>query len=146
LNFVKHENFPDAFAKLLALFEELEFGSSSIQTPQDLYGENVKPDEWFMIVGNPAFEHRPVILTMDAGVKENAVSLRMMRDSRCSFVILDRAWWTSVGKTAGPVQSHAWRLLQVWPDVRELIEKAFQARRQCRIDVPLKGRPRVLNL
>ena len=140
MKFVKHENFPDALANLIRHFEYWERGESTIQWPEDLYGKQVQPDEWFWVVGKQAWENRPVILTMDDGIKDNAVALKAMRESGCSFVFLERAWAKEV------LQSMAWRILKVWPDIIATAESAKRARRQCRINVPVKGKINVTNL
>lgn len=140
MTFIKHESFPDGIANLIRHFEFQERGESHIKFPQELYGEDVTPTEWMNCIGRQARAHRPTILTMDSGIKGNAISEKEMRQSGCSFVILLKAW------AREPVQPFAWRILKVWPEIVEAADSASAAARQCRIDVPLKGRIVVTNL
>jgi len=140
LIFVKHENFPDGYANIVRHFEFQQMGETLLKFPQELYGPDVRPEEWLSCVGKQAKEHRPLVLTLDDGIKENAVSLKAMRDSACSFVIFLRAW------SKEGFQSFSWRLLKCWPKVVEAATAAHTAGRQCRIEVSINGKTFVTNL
>jgi hypothetical protein len=140
LKFIKSENFPDAITNLIRHFEHQLYGETSIIFPEELYGAGVRPDEWFLAVGNQAREHRPTILTMDDGIKENSVSIKAMRESGCSFVILARAW------SREGLASFSWRIIKHWPDIVREATAAHDAGRQCRMEVALKRSIHTTNL
>jgi hypothetical protein len=133
LKFIKHENFPDGIANLIRHFEFQRQGESILEFPQALYGDDIKPGEWLECIGNQAKAHRPFILTLDSGIKGNALTLEEMRSTGCSFVVFLKAW------SKEPFDSFAWRAIKIWPEVVQRAANAHAAARQCRIDVPRKG-------
>jgi hypothetical protein len=139
VNFIKHENFPDAQANLIRHFEYQLHGQTLLQFPQELYGDSVTPKEWLACVGKQAKPHRPVIVTLDHGVVGNAITRKAMQESGCSFVVLGRTWADQ------PVETFAWRIIKAWPKIVELARSAHDGGRQCKIDVPLKGEPKRTN-
>lgn len=140
MTFVKHENFPVLAADLIRRVCREENSEPILQLPQEIYGENVRPDEWLDCLGKQTKSHRPFILTMDEGIKANMLSVKAMRDSGCSFVCLTRQWADE------PIWSIAWRILKCWPEVVSRAEAAHRQGIQCRIDVSLKGKIKPFNL
>jgi len=140
LKFLKHENFPDAIANLIRHFEYWCYGETTVQFPVDLYPEETEPGAWLLVVGKQAVEHRPTILTVDAGTGNNAVALKALRDTKCSFVFLSRKW-----RREESLPEFSWKMLRVWPEIVERARDAHNAKRQVRIDVTPNGerRPRV---
>lgn len=140
MSFIKHENFPDALANLVRHYEHWQSGTTTLKFPQELYGESVAPGEWLPVIGNQAWEHRPVVLTMDDGIKENTIGLKTMKGCGCSFVILAKAW------AERPLTDTAWRILRYWPEIVAKCEVSRLAKRQCRIEVTIKGKLNLTNL
>jgi hypothetical protein len=80
-----------------------------------------------------------LILTLDDGIRENAISVKAMRETGCSFVMFLRAWHRE------GFHSFSWRLIRFWPNVVEAARAAVAAGRQCRIDVTINGKTSVTN-
>ena len=130
---IKHENFPDGIANIIRHFEFQRAGESILKFPQEEYGNDLKPGEWLECVGKQAKSQRPFILTMDSGIKGNALTIDEMKRTGCSFVVFVKAWSTE------PFDSFAWRAIKIWPDVVQQVQRSHTAGRHCRIDVPRKG-------
>ena len=140
MKFVKHENFPDAIANLIRHLEHWERGETTIQFPQELYGNDVNPGEWLLAVGSPARQHRPTVLTLDSGIKENAVNIKAMKQSGCSFVVFARGWMKE------PLRSFAWKAIRAWSAIVDQAEQSHEAKQQCRMDVSINGNITLTNL
>ena len=140
MNFIKHENFPDAIANLIRHFEFWSVGEPTLLFPQELYGEGVLPHEWFQCVGKVAIQHRPAIVTLDDGVKSNALGLKAMKDCGCIFVVFSKGWADNT-----PFHEFAWRALRYWPEVVARSVAAYRATKQCKIEVSKTGKLSVLN-
>jgi hypothetical protein len=131
---IKHENFPDGVANVIRHFEYQYRGETLLKFPQEIYGDEVKPDEWLPCVAKQSKSARPVILTVAAGIRENSLSTRAMKESGCNFVVLLKAWADQ------PLASFTWRILKCWPEVIQEATAVHDAGRQSRIEVSLHGR------
>jgi len=140
LKIIKHENFPQRVAQLIRQFELLESDECTIQFPIEEYGDNVAPGEWMSVIGKPTAAHRPIVLTMDTGVRGNAVGIKAMKESRCSFVCLEHGW------SKKPLQEFAWRILKAWPEIVKKAKEAHDTEQHCKIGVTINGKPYVTNL
>jgi hypothetical protein len=61
-----------------------------IQDVANEYGQGAVASVWLDCAGKQAASFRPTIIMMDDGIIANAVNLKDMRESRCSFAILAR--------------------------------------------------------
>jgi len=140
LKFLAHDNFPILYLELLRLFEKSRQSKLEILDVTTEYGSGASMTEWLTCAGKQSEAHRPVILLIDDGVKDNQVGVRAMRESQCTFVRLARRWIDE------GYDDFCWRLLKVWPDIVVATENAVVGGHQCRIDVSIKGKCTVVNL
>ncbi len=140
MTILKHENFPEGVANVIRHLEYWQRGETRLFFPQQLYGNEVKPDEWLACVGKPNRLNRPIILTLDPGIKENTLSRKAMQKSGCSFIVFLKAWADK------PIDEFAWRGIKAWSDIVNAAQAANDAGRQCTIEVSLKGRATTFNL
>lgn len=104
------------------------------------YGQGASIDDVLDCVGKLGKDHRPSILLLDDGVKENAVGLRAMRESRCSFVVFSRQWMKT------PPEEFIWRLAKAWPAVTSKMATSRTKDAQCKIEVSINAKMFVTNL
>jgi len=114
-------------------------GESFLKFPQELYGNSVTAKEWLDCVGKQAKAHRPTILSIDSGIMGNALTRKSMRQSGCSFALLTPTWADQ------GIETFSWRIIKAWPSILTMANEAHAAGRQCRIDIPIKGEPRIIN-
>ena len=139
MTILKHENFPDGMANLIRHYEFQLSGETCLVFPEQEYGD-ASPEEWMELAGKPGRMYRPAILTIDAGFNRGSISRKAMQACGCTFIVLQKAWFRE------PVRSFAWRILKAWPDIVAAAQQAHEAGKQCRIDVPLKGKVKVSGL
>jgi hypothetical protein len=140
LNFIKHENFPIVYANIIRYSEFQLTGECTLKLPSELYGTEVRPEEWLACVSKQAKSHRQTILSMDDGIKGNAISMDSMRQTGCSFVFFVKAW------TRAGIHEFAWKAVRYWPEIVRIATTAHDSGRQCRIDVSIQGKTHLINL
>jgi len=83
-----HKNFPFLYGELLRLFD---FDNEFETLGQD-YPPDTPTEELVSVHGKQAEYMRAILVFLDDGIKTNAVGVKVMKESRCSFVVFERAW------------------------------------------------------
>ena len=107
--------------------------------PQEEFGDEVRPEEWLACIAKYTKEHRPFILTIDDGIRGNALSTKKMKETGCCFVHLARAWLDQ------PFDAFSWRIIKAWPEILRVSKLAYENGRQCRLDVTIQGKVHIVN-
>jgi hypothetical protein len=135
-----HPNFPALAAFMLRALEKGRQQPLSLMMPTEIYGTNDGPNEWLACVKKWSETERSTILTLDSGIKENAVTRASIRESGCNFLTFARRWQKT------PWEEFAWRLVKYWPAVTGEVIAAESSGQHCKLEVAISGRVTRFNL
>jgi hypothetical protein len=133
-----HRNFPDYAADVLIAFLRAYDASSNIELFNDAYPDDTPDDEWIGCLGKS--HPKRIILSFSDGIRFNAIFKKQLRDSGCSFVLLDRSW------SKKPWMEIAWTLLRFWPRIAVAANAAIAKPQQCILEVTYTGKIHRVNL
>jgi len=109
--FFADENISSQAAKLLEVFER----KHEVRPHKAYFLPGISDTEWISQVAS--WEPKPAILGGDGRILTRPAELEALKQARLTFVFLAKGWTNLAWET------FAWKLLKVWPDVVQNVER-----------------------
>lgn len=112
--FITDENIPSQANKMLEAFDR----AHQIRPLTDYFPKGTPDIQW--IAGLGGWNPKPAVLSGDSRILRNSVEAQVLKEAKLMWAALGRGWiniqW----------EEFAWKIIKVWPDVRNGIVRAIR--------------------
>jgi hypothetical protein len=136
LKFIISDNFIRPGADTLRAIEKQSDFPVDIDSAEEMYGRGTPVQDLLTVIANQSASAslRQTVMVMDDGIKKNKVSLAEIRNTKCHWVYLSRAWANM------DLMQQLSKLVIAWPAIKDAVSQANARGQQCKFEVSVNGK------